>query len=59
MSYSPTLDAIRTPTSKAASWRCTARSSSGRQWEPLMAALSHSHRVIAPDISGYGGDVVA
>jgi pimeloyl-ACP methyl ester carboxylesterase len=29
--------------------------SSGRQWEPLSAALSHSHRVIAPDISGYGG----
>lgn len=29
--------------------------SSGRQWEPLVAALGHSHRVIAPDISGYGG----
>jgi len=28
--------------------------SSGRQWQPLIAALNHRHRVIAPDISGYG-----
>lgn len=28
--------------------------SSGRQWQPLVAALSHRHRVVTPDISGYG-----
>jgi pimeloyl-ACP methyl ester carboxylesterase len=27
---------------------------SGRQWAPLLAALSHRHQVFAPDISGYG-----
>ena len=27
---------------------------SGRQWAPLAAALGHRHRVLAPDISGYG-----
>jgi hypothetical protein len=28
--------------------------SSGRQWQPLIAALGHRHRMVAPDISGYG-----
>jgi pimeloyl-ACP methyl ester carboxylesterase len=54
MSYSPTLapsDAHEQ--SCVVALHCSL--SSGRQWEPLVAALSHSHRVIAPDISGYGG----
>lgn len=33
--------------------------SSGRQWAPLLAALGHRHRVVAPDISGYGDDSLA
>jgi pimeloyl-ACP methyl ester carboxylesterase len=32
---------------------------SGRQWAPLVAALAHRHRVITPDISGYGDGALA
>ncbi|MDQ8727089.1 alpha/beta hydrolase [Bradyrhizobium sp. LHD-71] len=32
---------------------------SGRQWAPLIAALGHRHRVLAPDISGYGAGTLA
>ena len=53
MSYSARLD-----TSNAREQSCVVALhcslSSGRQWQPLIAALSHRHRVAAPDISGYG-----
>lgn len=53
MSYSVPLD-----TSNAREQGCVVALhcslSSGRQWQPLVAALSHRHQVIAPDISGYG-----
>jgi pimeloyl-ACP methyl ester carboxylesterase len=54
MSYAPTFEPSNArEQSCVVALHCSL--SSGRQWEPLVAALSHSHRVIAPDISGYGG----
>jgi len=53
MSYLPRLDTSNArEQSSVVALHCSL--SSGRQWQPLIAALSHRHRVIAPDISGYG-----
>ena len=53
MSYLPRLDAsAASEQSAVVALHCSL--SSGRQWQPLIAALSHRHHVAAPDISGYG-----
>jgi pimeloyl-ACP methyl ester carboxylesterase len=53
MNYSVRLDASNArEQSCVVALHCSL--SSGRQWQPLIAALGHRHRVIAPDISGYG-----
>jgi pimeloyl-ACP methyl ester carboxylesterase len=58
MSYSARLD-----TSNAHEQSCVVALhcslGSSRQWAPLAAALGHRHRVIAPDISGYGDGALA